>query len=156
MCVSKTKEIHARVLLRKRKCGRRTDGRPASRTSEEKPIPTSPHFVGRGIKKWAQQGYTPYSVTSVHTLLSRLAIPADSLVLILKNTQYLDEGEGWVHTDTGVVRFRQFETHVQSVSSLGTTYTIFGVNKGSYQKVMTDILILSNMIYFSTLDMEYM
>ena len=131
---------------------RRTTGQPDIRGEANT---NQPPLRRTGDKKWAQQGYTPHSVTSVHTLLSRLAIPADSLFLILKNTQYLDEGEGWVHTDTGVVRFRQFETHVLSVSSLGTTYTIFGVNKGSYQKVMTDILILSKMIYFSTLDMEY-
>ena len=35
---------------------------------------------------------TVQSVTSVHAVLSRLAIRADSLVLILQNTQHLIEG----------------------------------------------------------------
>ena len=63
------------------------------------------------------------SVTSAHVLLYRLPIRADSLVFILQPTQHLLKG-----TDTYVVSCRQFETHVQSVSSLGTTYTIICCN----------------------------
>ena len=39
---------------------------------------------------------TVQSVTSVHALLCYLAIRADSLVLILQNTQHLIEGGGVV------------------------------------------------------------
>ena len=63
----------------------------------------------------------------VHALLSRLAIRADSLVLILQKTQHLIEGEGWVRIDTCVVSCRQFETHVLSVSSLGIPCIMLGV-----------------------------
>ena len=71
---------------------------------------------------------TVQSVISVHALLSRLAIRADSLVLILQNIQHLIEGEGWVQTDTCIVSCRQLETHGLSVSGLGTTYTLLGVD----------------------------
>ena len=39
---------------------------------------------------------TVQSVTSIHELPTHLAIRADSLVLILQNTQHLIEREGWV------------------------------------------------------------
>ena len=64
--------------------------------------------------------------SSVHALLSRLAIRADSLVLILQNTEHLIEGMGWEQTETCVVSCLQVETHVLSVSRLGTTYTVLG------------------------------
>ena len=56
-------------------------------------------------------GYPPCGAErgglSVHALLSRLAIRAHSLVLILQNTQHvIDRGE--VQTDTRVMRCRQF------------------------------------------------
>ena len=81
----------------------------------------------------------PYSakcVTSVHALLSGLAIRAGSFVLISQNTQHILEGEGWVQTDTCVVSCRQFETHVLSVSSLGATYTVLGVSNIRKREVL--------------------
>ena len=68
---------------------------------------------------------TVQSVTSVHALISRLAIRANSLVLILQNTQHLIEG--WVQTETCVVSCWQFETYVLSVLVGGTKYTVIDV-----------------------------
>ena len=67
---------------------------------------------------------TVQSVTSVHALLSGLAIPADSLVLILQKTQHQGRGDC---SDTCVVSCWQFQMHMLLVSSLGTTYTVLGV-----------------------------
>ena len=49
-------------------------------------------------------------------------------------------GEGWVKTDTCVVSCQQFETHVLSVSSWGTTYTVHGVNS-SVQTAIQNLFI---------------
>ena len=61
------------------------------------------------------------------TLPTVLAISFDSLVLTLQNTKHLIEEEEWVQTLTCVVSCRQFETHMLLVSSLGTAYTVLGV-----------------------------
>ena len=67
-----------------------------------------------------------------------MAIGVDSLVLILQNTQHLSEGKGRVKTDTCVGSCLQFETHVLSVFSLGTTYTVLDVPINTLVKAQDD------------------